>query len=74
MNTLPVTIEEGGINLPFIKFSYIIEDRRPNLNHKQARETVGYKYKISISIKFFRYYRSFLFHTIDFPYIWRSEV
>ena len=70
----PIVIEEGGIKLPFIKFNYIIEDRRPNLNHKQARETVGYKYKISISIKFFRYYRSFLFHTIDFPYIWRSEV
>lgn len=72
--TEPVNIEEGGIKLPFIKFSYIIEDRRPDLNHKQARETVGYKYKVSISIKFFSYYRSFLFHTIDFPYIWKTEI
>lgn len=73
MNTLPVTIEEGGIKLPFIKFNYIIEDRRPDLNSKIAREQFGYKYKISITIRIFKYYRSFIFHTIDFPYIWREE-
>ena len=74
MNTFPVTIDEGGINLPFIKFNYIIEDRRPDLDVSKAREQLGYKYKISISIKFFSYYRSFITHSVDFPYIWRSEV
>ena len=74
MNTFPVTIEEGGINLPFIKFNYIIEDRRPDLDVSKAREQLGYKYKMSISIKLFSYYRSFIIHSLEIPYIWRSEV
>lgn len=69
----PVTIEEGKFSVPFVEFNYIIEDRRPNLNHKEAKDQVGYKYKISISFRFFKYYRSFIIHSLDFPYIWRKE-
>ena len=38
-NTNPVLLAEGGFNVPFlVRFKYLIEDRRPDLDEDQAEQ------------------------------------
>lgn len=50
----PKTISEGGASfvLNLFKFTFLVEDRRPDLDYGTAKKTLGYKYKTSIEIRF----------------------
>lgn len=46
-----------------IKFSYTLEDRRPDLSEDEAITSLGYKYKMLINVRFFGFTVSIVAHT-----------
>ena len=69
-NTDPVLVAEGGFNVPFlVRFKYLIEDRRPDLDEEIAKEVLSYKYKTTINIIIL--WRSFniTVRSLRFPHI-----
>jgi hypothetical protein len=68
-DSLPKTLYEKQFNLlGLIKFQYVLEDRRPDLNEDSEEiKQMGYKYKTQIIWKFFRLKRNLVFRTIYKP-------
>jgi hypothetical protein len=51
-----VTVREFGWSALFglVSFSYLLEDRRPDLTEAEAAASPGYKYKTTIAVRMFR--------------------
>ena len=48
----------------FLKFSIVVEDRRPDLSIEEAQIELGYKYKILIYCKIFNKTFSYVGHSL----------
>ena len=49
-NTNPILVAEGGFNVPFlVRFKYLIEDRRPDLDEEAAKKHLGTSIKLPLT-------------------------
>lgn len=67
--SIPETITEFHKNFIFVSIWYIVEDRRPDLTMEEAQTLMGYKYKTQLTVNLFLKTYSFVFRTVNLPYI-----
>lgn len=69
-NTNPILAAEGSFNVPFlVRFKYLIEDRRPDLDEESAKEVLGYKYKTTVNAIILWRSFSITIRSLRFPHI-----
>jgi hypothetical protein len=72
--TMPVVRREVNINLLIASFTYIMEDRRPDISSdSEDVKTLGYKYKHQFKIRMLFSKYSFVIHSINPGYYNREE-
>lgn len=62
----PKTVREVERSYLFgwVAFFYVLEDRRPDLTEEQAKATLGYKYKLLVTVRLFGFKASVVTHTL----------
>lgn len=56
----------------WLTFSYLCEDRRPDLVYEEARKQLGYKYKHQLSVRLFTFTFSSIIYSLSTASVWEN--